>query len=135
MCDLFFCRMLLASSELKSLDKAMMGGNMQKSNSWITGAKINPQARMRLFCFPYAGGSAAVFNSWSKHLTSVIEVCPVQLPGRGGRIREKPFVRMGPLIPAITENILGLIDKPFAFFGHSMGALIGFEVARQLRIK
>jgi medium-chain acyl-[acyl-carrier-protein] hydrolase len=125
--------MLLASSELKSLDQAMMDGNMQKSNSWITGTKINPQAQMRLFCFPYAGGSAAVFHSWSKHLASVIEVCPVQLPGRGGRIREKPFVRMGPLVPAITENILDLIDKPFAFFGHSMGALIGFEVARQLR--
>lgn len=106
---------------------------MQKSNQWITGTKINPQARMHLFCFPYAGGSAAVFHSWSNYVPSLIEVCPVQFPGRGSRIREKPFVRMEPLVQAVIENIFSLIDKPFAIFGHSVGALIGFEVARELR--
>lgn len=96
--------------------------------------KQNYQTSLRLFCFPYAGGSSQIFRSWSNHLPTNIEVCPVELPGRGSRFREAAFTKLIPLVEAITQNIRPhLDDKPFAFFGHSMGALVSFEVARYLR--
>ena len=62
-----------------------------------------------------------------------VEVCPVQYPGRGTRLKETPFTRLSPLVEALAEALAPLLDKPFAIFGHSMGALAGFELARQLR--
>ena len=101
---------------------------------WIECFHPNPQARLRLFCFPYAGGSAAIFRLWHKHLPPDVEVCPVELPGRGGRFKEKPFDRLDPLLEALQEVFVPLCgEKPFAFFGHSLGALIGFELSRWLR--
>jgi len=102
------------------------------SNSWITCPSPKPQASLRLFCFPYAGGGALSFRSWGAHLPAV-EVCPIELPGRGMRLKEAPFTRLVPLAEAVVEALLPYLDKPFAFFGHSMGALISFEVARRLR--
>ncbi len=88
---------------------------------------------MRLFCFPYAGGGAMIYQSWWRSLPPTVEVCPVQLPGRGARLRETPFTRLEPLVQETARGIAPYLDKPFAFFGHSMGALIGFELARRLR--
>ena len=88
---------------------------------------------MRLFCFPYAGGGSSVYRSWSKDLPAFVDVCPIQLPGREGRLEEPAAIRLEPLAEAIAEAIRPYLDKPFAFFGHSMGALLGFEVARKLR--
>jgi medium-chain acyl-[acyl-carrier-protein] hydrolase len=88
---------------------------------------------MRLFCFPYAGGGASIFRGWAEQLPKYLEVCPVQLPGRGGRMMESPFCSLGPLIEALTQAMLPYLDIPFTFFGHSMGAIICFELARQLR--
>jgi medium-chain acyl-[acyl-carrier-protein] hydrolase len=62
-----------------------------------------------------------------------VELCAVQLPGRGSRLSEPPFDRLTPLVQAIKPIILRLLDKPFALFGHSMGARIAFELARLLR--
>jgi len=62
-----------------------------------------------------------------------VELCAVQLPGRESRLREKPFVRLPPLVRAVRESLRPYLHKPFAFFGHSMGALISFELARELR--
>jgi medium-chain acyl-[acyl-carrier-protein] hydrolase len=103
------------------------------SDSWITRRKPSPQARLRLFCFPYAGGGVSIFRAWSDGLPADVEVCPVQLPGRGTRLMEPPFTRLSPLIEALTQALFPLLDKPFAFFGHSLGALVSFELARQLR--
>jgi medium-chain acyl-[acyl-carrier-protein] hydrolase len=103
------------------------------SAQWITYRKPNPQAKLRLFCFPYAGGGAAVFRSWVDRMPHTIEVCPVQLPGRETRLAESPFNRLSTLVEAAAQALLPYLDKPFAFFGHSMGALISFELARQLR--
>ncbi|HEV7906270.1 MAG TPA: alpha/beta fold hydrolase [Pyrinomonadaceae bacterium] len=86
-----------------------------------------------MFCFPYAGGAASVYRNWAKHLPSSIEVCPVQLPGRGSRMGEPFFRRIEPLVEAAAEALLPYFDRPFAFFGHSMGAIISFELARLLR--
>jgi len=88
---------------------------------------------MRLFCFSYAGGNAIVFRSWPNSLPPTVEVCVVELPGRGTRIKEALFTRMEPLVEAIALALLPELDKPFAFFGHSMGALVSFELARLLR--
>ncbi len=90
-------------------------------------------ARLRLFCFPYAGGAASVFSMWPGNLPPEVEVCPVQFPGRENRLSESPFTQLKPLVLALAQAIRSYLDKPFAFFGHSLGAVIGFELARQLR--
>jgi medium-chain acyl-[acyl-carrier-protein] hydrolase len=90
---------------------------------------------MRLFCFPYAGGGAAIYRSWGDYLPSSIEVCPVQLPGRGSRLKEPPYTDVPAMVEAISDGLSAHFDKPFAFFGHSMGALIGFGLARLLKEK
>ncbi|HVB29716.1 MAG TPA: alpha/beta fold hydrolase [Terriglobia bacterium] len=102
-------------------------------DSWIACRKPNPQARLRLFCFPYAGSGAAIFRTWSEGLPSDVEVCPVQFPGRGTRLMETPFTQISPPVEALAQALAPLLGKPFAFFGHSLGALVGFELARQLR--
>jgi medium-chain acyl-[acyl-carrier-protein] hydrolase len=88
---------------------------------------------LRLFCFSYAGGGSAVFRSWNDHLPELVEVCAVQLPGRESRAAEHPYRRLSPLVDDLFKAIEPLLDKPFAFFGHSMGALVAFELARRLR--
>jgi medium-chain acyl-[acyl-carrier-protein] hydrolase len=102
-------------------------------DSWIAFRKLNPQARLRLFCFPYAGTGASIFRTWPDGLPADVEVCPVQFPGRGTRLMETPFTQLSHLVQALAQALVPLLDKPFAFFGHSMGALVGFELARQLR--
>jgi surfactin synthase thioesterase subunit len=102
-----------------------------RGNAWLEYVRANPAAMSRLFCFPYAGGSASIFRDWHGGPLAACEVCPVQLPGRERRFNERPFDRMKRLAKAIVENLPQ--DKPFAFFGHSLGALLAFEVARELR--
>jgi medium-chain acyl-[acyl-carrier-protein] hydrolase len=100
---------------------------------WLAYREINPRARLRLFCFPYAGGGASSYRGWSAALPADVEVCPVQLPGRESRLREPPFDRLEPLVGALADALRPHLDLPFAFFGHSLGALLSFELARELR--
>jgi medium-chain acyl-[acyl-carrier-protein] hydrolase len=100
---------------------------------WIRGLAPNPRAKLRLFCFHYAGGNASVFRTWPNALPVEIEVCAVQLPGRENRLREPTFTRLPNLIQALTPALRPYMTMPFAFFGHSLGALIAFELTRQLR--
>jgi medium-chain acyl-[acyl-carrier-protein] hydrolase len=102
-------------------------------DTWVSWQSLNPQASLRLFCFPYAGGAALTFRTWPDSLPRAIEICPVELPGRGKRITSAPFTRLQLLVQAIAIAILPYLDKPFAFFGHSMGGLVSFELARLLR--
>ena len=101
----------------------------QKKNPWIVYSKPNPNAKMRLFCFPYAGGGALVFRDWQDYLPDYIQVCPIEIPGRGSRLMETPFEDTTSLIKTIAPVIKPYLDLPFAFFGHSLGALISFELA------
>jgi len=100
---------------------------------WLVNLKPNRRASVRLFCFPYAGGGDSIFRSWQQILSDTIEVCPVQLPGRGSRITEPPCTEINELIRLAGQALAPHLDKPFALFGHSMGALIGFELAHHLR--
>lgn len=104
-----------------------------RSTQWIvTYRQVN--SGMRLICFPYAGGGASVFRSWGQHsLLSNVEVCAVQLPGREARITEAPVEDVRQLVPQLREALEPYLDRPFAFFGHSIGALVSFELARELR--
>ena len=95
--------------------------------------KPNPQSRMRLFCFPYAGGTTAVFRNWPQYLPSEIEVCAIQYPGRGNRFAEPPSEAVVDVMNAVYSDLQPLLKKPFAFFGHSMGALVSYEFARRLQ--
>lgn len=103
------------------------------SNSWIICPRPNPQALVRLFCFPYAGGSSLIFRSWSNNLPITVEVCALEFPGRGNQMSSVPFTRLEPLVSVIAATLVPHLDKPFAFFGHSMGGLVSFEVTRLLR--
>ena len=100
---------------------------------WIQFWQPKLQARLRLFCFPYAGGGASIFRTWSEILPPQIEVCPVQLPGRESRLLEAPFSQLFLLIEPLAQALLPYLYMPCAFFGHSMGALISFELAHYLR--
>lgn len=102
-------------------------------NSWLACPKPNPQARLRLFCFPCVGGTISAYSTWSKHLPADVEVHLVQLPGRGSRLTEQPFTRLSELVQTLAPIIRPYLNIPFAFFGHSMGATVSFEVIRQLR--
>jgi len=102
-------------------------------NKWLGSVQRNPKAEIRLFCFPYAGGSASIFSSWSRALPNFIQVFPVHLPGRGTRLAEESWRRIDQLADAITEDLLPVFqEKPFALFGYSMGASLSFEVAGRL---
>ncbi|MHB1946559.1 MAG: beta-ketoacyl synthase N-terminal-like domain-containing protein [Gammaproteobacteria bacterium] len=106
---------------------------IDKKANWISfrKARTNPQAR--LFCFPYGGGGASIYRQWQNDLPEDIEVCPIQLPGREDRFDEKPIGNMDTLIENLVENLQPELNIPFAFFGHSFGSLIAFELARSLR--
>lgn len=105
---------------------------MLSSGKWLAPTRPNPAASLRLFCFPYAGGSSFVFREWADRLPESIEVCAVQLPGRGRRLAEEPFVRFPPLLESLARSLWPLLDKPFVLFGHSLGATIAFELAQAL---
>ena len=103
------------------------------SNAWVIRPRPNPRARLRLFCFPYAGGAASIFYAWLEHVPPAIELCLIQLPGRENRLTETLFTSMKRLLDALVPAFRPYVDRPFAFFGHSMGATIGFELTRRLR--
>jgi medium-chain acyl-[acyl-carrier-protein] hydrolase len=105
----------------------------KSSNKWILFPRPNPAATLRLFCFHYAGGSAQAFHDWPGRLPPNVEMGAIQLPGRGNRHSEPHIRRLAPLSRIVAQELLPYLDKPFVFFGHSLGALLCFETARSLR--
>jgi medium-chain acyl-[acyl-carrier-protein] hydrolase len=105
-----------------------------QTNLWLNRPAPNPDASLKLFCFPYAGGNSLIYRGWPQHLPWTVEVCAVQLPGREARLGEPPYTNLPALVSALCDALLPhLSAKPFAFFGHSMGAMISFELTRELR--
>ncbi|GAA4552121.1 thioesterase II family protein [Amycolatopsis samaneae] len=101
-------------------------------SAWLPAA--SPVEGMRLFCFPHAGAGASAYRAWTGPLArSGIAVCPVQLPGRENRMGEPAFRAVEPLVDALVMGLADRLVPPFALFGHSMGALVAFELAHALR--
>lgn len=92
--------------------------------------QVNP--KIRLFCFPYAGGGASIYREWNKSMPNDIEICAIQYPGRENRISEKLIDNFELLVANICEAIQYKGDLPFALFGHSLGAKVAYEVAKRL---
>ncbi len=103
------------------------------TDPWVVLHRPNPRAKLRLFCFPYAGSGAAVFRTWPAGLPETLEVCAIQYPGRENRLDEPACCDLKALVASLAAALPPYLDRPFAFFGHSMGALVGFELARALR--
>jgi len=97
---------------------------------WIQRPRPRPGARLRLLLLAHAGGGASAYRGWADAFPEEVEVCPVQLPGRENRLREQPHERIGPLVGDLARALEPWRDLPYALFGHSTGALIGFELAR-----
>ena len=89
-------------------------------------------ASSQLLCFPPAAGGASLFRHWPAQLPHV-QLCAIQLPGHESRIQEPPAVCMDMLVEQIARDIRPLLRKPFSLYGHSMGALLAFEVAHRIR--
>ena len=112
----------------------MIHSTMQilRKTFWFKNINSNPEAKIRLFCFHHAGGGASVFKPWLQHLPKEVEMCPILLPGRETRIKEKPYTSMERLLSRLSYEIEPFLDKPCAFFGHSMGSTISYELTRYL---
>lgn len=100
---------------------------------WFAVFKRNPRARVRLFCFHYAGGSVSVFRDWPLALPEEAELLAVRLPGHVGRHAEPLITRAEVLVSRLYQEMLPYIDIPYCLFGHSMGALLAYELASLLQ--
>ena len=100
--------------------------------TWWLRFASRPAAAARLICFSYAGGGGAVYRPFALALPPSIEVVALQLPGRENRLREAPLTSLPGIVEAVVPQLTTLLDRPFAFFGHSMGSLVAYEVARAL---
>jgi medium-chain acyl-[acyl-carrier-protein] hydrolase len=105
-----------------------------KHNKWVVPYhRRNPSAAIRLFCFPYAGGGASAFVRCMAQMAHGVEICPVQPPGRENRLSEECLTSVGEVAKAAAEALEPYFDKDFAVFGHSLGAILGFEMLQRLR--
>ena len=104
---------------------------IQSSNFVIF--RPRPAAAYRLFFFPHAGGAPVAFYPWTAQCNEEIECVCLQYPGRAHRLREQPFTSVRQLVDGILREIACLSDKPFAFYGHSLGGIVAFELSRALR--
>jgi medium-chain acyl-[acyl-carrier-protein] hydrolase len=108
---------------------------IDRPSRWIVSMRRGDRARIRrrLFCFPYSGGGASIYRKWAGSLRDDLELCAMQLPGREDRLSEPSCARLSEMIPRVIDQLASFTDLAFAFFGHSMGALIAFELTRTLR--
>lgn len=100
----------------------------QFQSSWLSIFKPNPQAKLRLICIPYAGGSSRSFWNWPQGLSNDVELVALQAPGRLSRLQEEPFNDMELLVDDLMQVLPSILDKPYIILGHSLGSRIGFEV-------
>lgn len=92
----------------------------------------NTSERLRIFCFPYAGGGASTYRNWNTYLKPGMKCYPIQLPGRENRISETPYREMDTLVKDVVSALVPYLDTNYILFGHSMGAKIACEVGGAL---
>lgn len=120
-------------SDIPGTEHAALLDNGAMINSWVPLTKPDAAARLRLFCFPFAGGSASFFTAWKPFMPDGVELCAIQLPGRERRIRETPIASMVELVKSLSRSLEPLLSAtPFVFYGHSMGALVAYALAQHL---
>jgi medium-chain acyl-[acyl-carrier-protein] hydrolase len=100
--------------------------------SWIQRYAPRPECAVRVFCFHHAGAGAASYRPWALAMPDFVEVCALQLPGHGHRWAERPLDDMPSIVSEAVAAMVPVLDKPYAMFGHSMGATVGAEVAAAL---
>lgn len=101
-------------------------------SNWLVKTHKNSFAPLQLICFSYAGGGASIYSDWGIHLKDCAEVMAVQLPGRENRFSEKLICDIDEVVNQVSLHIHRVVDRPFLLFGHSLGALIAYEVALSL---
>ncbi|CAN5459488.1 alpha/beta fold hydrolase [soil metagenome] len=109
-----------------------IAASTSQQSAWFLRPRPMTAPRIRLFCFPYAGGSASLFHQWPARAPADVELLAVQYPGRATRLREAPLTSLDALLDGLEQAIMPLLDRPFAFFGHSMGATVAYELTRRL---
>ena len=102
------------------------------SAAWVRPFRLTPMPRLRLACFPHAGGSASFFRSWSERLPPDIDLLALQYPGREDRFNEAPATRLEDLADGAALALRDFADAPLALFGHSLGAALAYETALRL---
>lgn len=107
--------------------------NKSKRSKWLVAIKQKPNAKIRLFCLPFAGGNVLTYADWPDALPDFVELVAVQPPGRAERFFEKPFTSMNELIDELFPHVEALMDKPYAIFGHSLGSRVAYELVCKLR--
>ena len=105
---------------------------IERLSRWVISIMPKGEIRTRVFCFPYAGAGVSLFRPWAASLPAGLELCAVQLPGREDRMAETPYRHLSTLIPRAVAELSPYLDRPFALFGHSVGALLAYELAREL---
>lgn len=106
---------------------------MLNSNKWTMAFRPNPDARMRLFCIPYAGSGASLYRDWSTLVRSDVEVVGIQLPGRENRFSEPHLTSIDEAVGHLVTVLSEFSDKPYVLFGHSLGAILSFELTHALQ--
>src|SRR5437868_313632 len=113
----------LASEESAGTAPSTAGGG------WLVAVGPRAVPRMRLFCFPFAGGGSAVYRNWVQSLDPSIELIAIEPPGRLSRINERPISDIDEFVEKLVSEMHNLLDRPFAFFGHCLGGLTMYETA------
>ena len=103
------------------------------AGAWVSCARPDPAAPLRLWCLPFAGGGAAAWNSWIPRLAGVAEVAALRPPGRESRLREAPATRWGPVVEGLLREMQPHLGRKYVLAGHSLGAMLAFELARLAR--
>ncbi|WP_322768337.1 thioesterase II family protein [Frankia sp. Cr1] len=117
--------------QARELGRTTRLAGLANRQKWIQYPRPNPDASLRLVCLTYSGGRASVFKRLAADLPGDVELCAIEFPGHGRRIREAPMTRLEPLVEQLTDVIAEQVRWPFVLLGYSVGALIGFETARE----
>jgi surfactin synthase thioesterase subunit len=110
----------------------MSGSHNTVRNPWAAAGGVSAGARLRLFCLPPAGAGAAIYRSWMEQLAPEVDIVPVTFPGREMRFGEPPIAKLDVLTEMMAAGLRPLIDRPYALFGYSMGALLAHRLAHRL---